>query len=165
MHDDLKSFRQKPVPKIAQKLQNFEKPQILSKKSQKLGQKTWNTWQNERKRIIPEEEINLETKDWVGKWFGVRERCLGRWEVWKDRERSRRNERNVVRTLFIEILDSWWIKRCQELSRIKMREIAIEELLRSYREVSTTYNLRWIEKLSSIYWACRNFLDGSRSYR
>ena len=31
MHDDFKSFKQKPVPKIAQKLQNFEKPQSLSK--------------------------------------------------------------------------------------------------------------------------------------
>ena len=31
MHDDLKSFKPKPIPKIAQKLQNFEKPQSLSK--------------------------------------------------------------------------------------------------------------------------------------
>ena len=31
MHDDLKSPKQKPIPKIAQKLQNFEKPQSLSK--------------------------------------------------------------------------------------------------------------------------------------
>ena len=37
MHDVLKSFKQKLVPKISQKLQNFEKPQCLSKKSQKLG--------------------------------------------------------------------------------------------------------------------------------
>ena len=31
MHDDLKSFKQKPDPKFSQKLQNFEKPQSLSK--------------------------------------------------------------------------------------------------------------------------------------
>ena len=31
MHDDLKSFKQKPNPKSSQKLQNFEKPQSLSK--------------------------------------------------------------------------------------------------------------------------------------
>ena len=31
MHDDLKSFKQKPVPKFSQKLQNLEKPQSLSK--------------------------------------------------------------------------------------------------------------------------------------
>ena len=31
MHDDLKSSKQKPIPKTAQKLQNFEKPQCLSK--------------------------------------------------------------------------------------------------------------------------------------
>ena len=50
------------------------------------------------------------------------------------------------------------IKRCRELSRIKMAR-------RSYREVSTAKWLRWIEKLSSIYQAYRNFLDGSRICR
>ena len=39
MHDDLKSFKQKPIPKFHKNLHNFEKPQSLSKKSQKLGQK------------------------------------------------------------------------------------------------------------------------------
>ena len=31
MHDDLKSFKQKPIPKISQPFQNFEKSQSLSK--------------------------------------------------------------------------------------------------------------------------------------
>ena len=53
MHDDLKSFKPKPIPKIAQKLQNFEKPQSLSK-IPKVRSKN---------EIIPEEEINLKTED------------------------------------------------------------------------------------------------------
>ena len=69
-----------------------------------------------------------------------------------------------MQTLFIEIPVSRWIERCRDLSRIKTREIAIEELSSNYREVSTANKVRWIEKLSSIYRAYRNFLDGSSSY-
>ena len=90
----------------------------------------------------------------MGKWFGVIERCLGRWEVKKDRERSRRNERNVTRTLFIEISISWWIERCQELSRNKKQEIAIE---RCPQQINFNG--------SRSYQAYRNFLDGSSSCR
>ena len=40
MHDILKSFKQKPVKKISQKLQNFWKtPKFIKKKSKKLGQR------------------------------------------------------------------------------------------------------------------------------
>ena len=92
--------------------------------------------------------------------WSERERCLGRWEVRNDWERLRRN---VVRNLFIEIPVSRWIKRFRELSRIKTREIDIDELSSSYREVSTANKLRWINKLSSIYQASRNFLNGSSS--
>jgi len=46
-----------------------------------------------------------------------------------------------------------------------MQEIAIEELSSSYQEVSTANKLRWIKKLSSIYRAYWNFLDGSSSCR
>ena len=38
MYDVLYSFKQKPVPKISQKLQNFWKTPKFIKKSQKLGQ-------------------------------------------------------------------------------------------------------------------------------
>ena len=31
MHDDLKLFKQKPIPKISQKLQNFENPKVYQK--------------------------------------------------------------------------------------------------------------------------------------
>ena len=39
MHDVSYSFKQKPVPKISQKLQIFWKAPKFIKKSQKLGQK------------------------------------------------------------------------------------------------------------------------------
>ena len=97
--------------------------------------------------------------------FGVRERCLGRGRDIFCRERSRRNEENIARTLYIENPVSRWIKMCQDLSRVKTQEIAIEQLSRNCREVSTTKWPRWIEKLLSIYQIYRNFLDGSRSCR
>ena len=118
MHDDLKSFRQKPVLKIAQKLQNFEKPKSLSK-IPKVRSKDMKCMINEWESIIPEKNNDLEVEDHLGKRFGVRERCLGRWEVWRDQERSRRNKRNVAQTLFIEILVSRWIERCRELKSEK----------------------------------------------
>ena len=40
----------------------------------------------EWKRIIPKKASDLKTEERVGKWFGVREKCLGMWEVKKDRE-------------------------------------------------------------------------------
>ena len=39
MHDDFNSFKQNQTQKFCKNLINFEKPQIFSKKSQKLGQK------------------------------------------------------------------------------------------------------------------------------
>ena len=46
------------------------------------------------------------------------------------------------------------------MSRIKNNKM---ELSRSYQEVSTAIWPRWIEQLSRIYRAYRNFLDGLRS--
>ena len=43
MHDDLKSFKQKPTQNFCKKLINFENLKIL-KNPKKLGQKTWNAW-------------------------------------------------------------------------------------------------------------------------
>ena len=73
----------KPIPKILQKTSLILKNPKIFQKPQKLGQKRWNAWLNERNRIIPEEENDLEAKDWVGKRFRVREGCLGRWGVRK----------------------------------------------------------------------------------
>ena len=52
MHEILNSFKQKPIPKFQQKLNNFEKPQIL-------GFKTLNAWIWEI-RSLPSEERNLK---------------------------------------------------------------------------------------------------------
>jgi len=61
-----------------------------------------------------------------------------------------RNEENIAQTLFIGTPISQWIECYQDLSRIKTRETAIEQLLRICREVSTAKRAWWIEKLSSI---------------
>ena len=42
MHDDLKSFKQKPIPKSLQNLQQFWKNPKNFQKPQKFGQKIWN---------------------------------------------------------------------------------------------------------------------------
>ena len=159
MHKHLRSFKQNLTQKFCKNLINFEKFQNLSK-DPKVRSKGWNAWLNVRKKIIPKEEITLEAEDWVEFW--VREGYLGRWRVRKYRERLEKNERKFMLTLYIGSHDSRWIKRCREVLRFKSRQM---ELLRSYQEVSTTKWPRWIEKLSSIYRAHRNFLDGSRSYR
>ena len=103
---------------------------------------------NRKSKAILEKWSDLETEERVGKWFGVRERCLGRWEVRNYRERSRRNEMKIALTLYIEISFSQCIERYREVLRIKMWEIAIKQLSRSCPEVSTTKSARWIEKLS-----------------
>ena len=117
---------------------------------------------NEWKRIIPEKWSDLETEERVGKIFGVRERCLGRWEDIFCQERSGRNETEIALTLYIEIYKSRQIESYREVSRLKIRQI---QLSRSYRKVSTTKGAWWIEKLSSIYRAYRNFLNGSSIYQ
>ena len=115
---------------------------------------------NERRKIIPEEENTFEAEDWVGKRFSEREKCLGRWRIKNYWERSEKmREKNVLR-LYIEKHESRWIERCREVSSTNSRQM---ELSRCYWEVSTAKWPQWIEKLSSIYWAYRNFLDRSRS--
>ena len=152
MHDDLKSFKQKTHTKnFAKTLLNLKNPKIFNN-PQKLGHKRWNAQEMSEKESYQRKQVILRLKR-VEKWFGVRRRCLERWEVRKDRERSGRNERKFVWTLYIKISVSRWIERCWELSRVSYWR-AIERCpqqinfdgLRSYR-------------------AYRNFLDGSSSYR
>ena len=90
MHELFNIIWTKPIPKILQKTSLILKNPKIFQKPQKLGQKRWNAWLNERNRIILEEENDLEAKDWVGKRFRVREGCLGRWGGRKSRERSRK---------------------------------------------------------------------------
>ena len=77
MQDDLKLFEQKPIRKFHKKLNNFEKSQ-KSSKTPKVRTKDMKCMINEWESIIPDEENDLETEDWVGKKFGVIERCLER---------------------------------------------------------------------------------------
>ena len=74
MHDDLKTFSQKPTQKFCEKPNNFEKPQIFNK-NQKFRSKNMKCMMNEWKRDIP--EVENAHKD---------RRTLGL-EVWSERER------------------------------------------------------------------------------
>ena len=93
MHEHLGSFKQNPSQKFCKNLFIFEKPQKFSnkkkKKTLKLGQKEMKCMIHEWIRVIPKEENALEAEDHLGKRFGVREKCMERWEVRKSRERSR----------------------------------------------------------------------------
>ena len=91
MHDVLKSFKQKPVPKISQKLQNFWKTPKFIKKSQKLGQK------HEMHEKMKERRSYQKKKD------QSRLKTLGN-EVWSEREVIRKRKR---RFLSREIGEKW----------------------------------------------------------
>ena len=146
MHDVLKSFKQKPVPKISQKLQNFLETPKFNKKSQKLGSK------HEMHEKVKERRSYQKKKD--------QSRPKNPWEwSWSERELIGKRKR---RFLSKEIEEKWRKHRAdplyrkpsfsmdREVSRIKTREIAIEQLSRICRKVSTVKGARWVEKLSRI---------------
>ena len=89
MHDHLGS-------NIQNLSQNFSKTSLILKnpkffnKPQKLGHKRWNALRNEWERVLLEKRNDLEIEEHLGKRFGVKERCFGRWEVRKYRERLRK---------------------------------------------------------------------------
>ena len=89
MHEHLRSFEQNSYQKFCKYLIKFEKSQNLSKppKVRSKAIKCMIKWE---KRIIQEEENDLEPEDWVGKRFRVRKVCLGRWGVKKSKERLRK---------------------------------------------------------------------------
>ena len=70
------------------------------------------------------------------------EKCLGERNDTNYRKRSKRNERNVAHTLYIEIFVARWIEWCQALKR---HVLFVEELSRICREVSTAKGSQWIE--------------------
>ena len=70
--------------------------------------------------------------------------------------------RKIALTLYIDKYATRWIDKYREVSRIKNSQM---ELLRSYQKVSIAKEPQWIEKLSSIHQAYRNFLNGSSIYR
>ena len=132
MHDDLKWFKQKPIPKILQKPQQFFKKSQKYSKPPKVRSKDMKCMINEWENIIPEKKNDLEAEDLLGMRFGVRERWLGRWGDVFCWERSRRKGENITHTLFIGTPVSRWIERYRYLSRIKTREMAIEDLSRGF---------------------------------
>ena len=77
MHDNtVISFKQRPIPKFQQKLNNLEKPQKNFKNPQKLG---LNAWIMREKETIPSDlkqgqaENHVGLKVWEKKWV------FGRW--------------------------------------------------------------------------------------
>ena len=115
---------------------------------------------NERLRTLTREE-NLD----LG-WNPSGEGEEVEWEVFRREMREFLSReigekwKKITLTLYIDKYVARWISRYREVSRIKNSQM---ELSRSYREVSIANWPWWIEKLSSIYQANRNFLNGSRS--
>ena len=170
MHDDLKSFKQKFVPKFCKNLIKFEKPQKFSK-TPNVRKK--NVWWRDGKEIIPmkmqekyrrkseeDEEVEIEV-------FG------------RGRDFSINRDRGDMREIRIDpIYKNPQILTDREVSRIKIREnsyqVAIENLLKgvhnkkgsmdrkAIEHLSSMQKLpRWIEKLSISYrdWISRISMD------
>ena len=93
MHDDLKSFSQKPTQKFCEKPNNFEKPQIFNK-TPKVSSKTWNAWWMNEIETYQKQKMLFKAKEHLG-WGLECERGLGRWEDKNNRKRSRRNEEKL----------------------------------------------------------------------
>ena len=106
---DFKIKSLKPIPKLQQKLNNFEKPQIL-------GFKTWNAWIWEIRSLPSEEKLkkawrNLEEEDW-SEWERFWEKKRQRY---RERDRQKRAADCTRRIYRPSVnLDRW---RCQEVSR------------------------------------------------
>ena len=111
-----------------------------------------------------EDHIRWRTQDLGRRLSGEGEEV--EWEVFGREKRD---------FLLREIREKWEKKKCAEPLYRNMKldgSRAIEDLLstnsrqtymsRCYRELSKAKKLRWIKQLSSIYWADRKFLDGSR---
>ena len=87
MHDDLKSFKQKPIPKISQNSKNFEEPQSLSKISKVRLEIMKCMIRIERVRSYQRKEVILRPSR---EWGSDLEREKGVWEG----EKSERIERD-----------------------------------------------------------------------
>ena len=76
MHEQIGSFKHNPTQKFYKNLNNFEKPQKLSK-TPKHKSERMKCMVNERKRIALEEENKIWAKDQEGKVKRLSEKCLG----------------------------------------------------------------------------------------
>ena len=108
-------------------------------------------WTQRKKKIFRPKSF------WV--WSLERERLVWEGKKTNSVERDREEMREIhVDPIYRQIHSSME----REVSRIKMWQ---KELLRSYREVSTTNRPRWIEKLSRRQKLSRWIKKLSRSYR
>ena len=90
MHEILNSFKQQPIPKFQQKLNNFQKPHFFFQKPQILGFKTWNAWKLEIQNLPSEEKL-------VKAWRNLEEEVWSEWEKfgrWKDESVEREIEKS-----------------------------------------------------------------------
>ena len=99
--------------------------------------------------LTSDEELDLGRKSLGNEVWSERE-VFGKVRSQKGLREIKKNEMEIVLTLYIENPVSRWIKMCQDLLRVKTQEIAIEQLSRNCREVSVAKGARWIKKLSSI---------------
>jgi len=70
---------------------------------------------NERKEIIPNEEIKIWAENQVGNVKGLREKCLGEKRESFCREKSEKNEKEIALKLYIETrisMDRGGVKKC-----------------------------------------------------
>ena len=115
----------KTIPKILQTSLNLKNPKFFNN-PQKLGHKRWNAWERSEKESYLRKEVILRSKrewgsdlEWErGVWEGEKSKRIER-----DQEKWEKNHADpIYRNLSFSM--DW------ELSRIKKREIAIEELSR-----------------------------------
>ena len=150
MHEHLGSFKQNPSQKFCKNLINFEKSKKKIQRPINLDLYEWNAWKKRKTRSYQWRKNQSRLKitwEWGLEW----ER-----RVWEGEETSsvKRDQGEIYRNIHSLMH--------REVSRIKMCQ---KELSRSYWEVSTVKWPWWIEQVSRIYRAYRNFLDGSRSCR
>ena len=103
MHDDLEPFSQSPSQKFCKNLFDFEKPQIFQQ-IQKIGSECMKCMIKGLKRDHTYEICNEKTKEWVGKMKRLSEKSLGVREKFVYRERLKRNEIEIAKRIYIEVL-------------------------------------------------------------
>ena len=103
MHDDLEPFSQSPSQKFCKNLFDFEKPQNFS-----TNPKNWVRMHEMYDKRLEKRSylwnMNEKTKEWVGKMKRLSEKSLGVREKSVYRERLKRNEIEIAKHIYIEVL-------------------------------------------------------------
>ena len=103
MHDDLEPFSQSPSQKFCKNLFDFEKPQNFQQ-IPKARSECMKYMIKGFKRDHTCEICNEMTKEWVGKMKRLSEKSLGVREKSVYRERLKRNEIEIAKHIYIEVL-------------------------------------------------------------